>query len=47
MSMMHLTCSVGLGGINLPTDLEEVRFLLICTSSEIHVSANTVKMRAF
>lgn len=28
MSMVHLTCSVGLGGFNLPTDLEEVRFLL-------------------
>ncbi|MEN8656701.1 MAG: hypothetical protein ABF313_01505, partial [Marivita sp.] len=28
MSMVHLTCSVGLGGINLSTDLSEVRFLL-------------------
>lgn len=28
MSMVHLTCSVGLGGVNLPTDLHEVRFLL-------------------
>ena len=36
MSMVHLTCSVGLGGVNLTADLEEVRFLL-----DMHIYGNS------
>jgi hypothetical protein len=36
MTSEHLTCSVGLGGVNLPTDLNEVRFLL-----DMHIFGNS------